>query len=186
MKQLIVLRGTMGAGKTAICQHLLQQLAPAVWLDGDWCWNMAPFVPNEENKGMVMDNIAHLLRNFLNNSTLQNVIFCWVLHEESILQDLLARLGPKDYELHVFTLDVTPEALERRLQKDVEQGLRQPDVIQRSLARLPLYAALGGQHIDVSQISPQEAARQIGRARARGHNGQHHRHSRTNGASRPR
>ena len=161
MKQLIVLRGTMGAGKTAICQHLLQQLAPAVWLDGDWCWNMAPFVPNEENKAMVMDNIAHLLRNFLNNSTLQNVIFCWVLHEESILQDLLARLGPKDYELHVFTLDVTPEALERRLQKDVEQGLRQPDVIQRSLARLPLYAALGGQHIDVSQISPQEAARQI-------------------------
>ena len=122
----------------------------------------------------------------MNNSALQNVIFCWVLHEESILQDLLARLGPKDYELHVFTLDVTPEALERRLQKDVEQGLRQPDVIQRSLARLPLYAALGGQHIDVSQISPQEAARQIGRARARGHNGQHHRHSRTNGASRPR
>ena len=76
MKQLIVLRGTMGAGKTAICQHLLQQLAPAVWLDGDWCWNMAPFVPNEENKAMVEDNIAHLLGNFLYYSTLQNVFFC--------------------------------------------------------------------------------------------------------------
>ena len=44
MKKLILINGTMGAGKTTTCQELLKILQPSVFLDGDWCWKMHPFI----------------------------------------------------------------------------------------------------------------------------------------------
>lgn len=35
MKQLILINGTMGAGKSAVSNQLLRLLAPSVYLDGD-------------------------------------------------------------------------------------------------------------------------------------------------------
>ena len=161
MKNLVVVRGTMGAGKTAVCQKLLPLSAPAVWLDGDWCWQMAPFDPNEENRRMVMDNVSCLLRSFLQNSGLETVIFCWVLHQDEILQQLIERLKPLEYRLLVYNLILSPQALEARLTEDVRRGLRQPDIVARSLARLPLYRRLAGTPVDVSEITPEQAAKRI-------------------------
>ncbi|MEN6413352.1 MAG: AAA family ATPase [Veillonellales bacterium] len=68
MKKLIIVNGTMGVGKSTVCQLLLDKLKPGVYLDGDWCWNMNPFIVSDENKAMVLDNIVHLLKNYLSNS----------------------------------------------------------------------------------------------------------------------
>lgn len=84
MKHLYVISGAMGVGKTAVCQQLKPLLAPCAFLDGDWCWNMEPFTVNKENRTMVMGHIQYLLRGFLQNSGYENVIFCWVLHQEGI------------------------------------------------------------------------------------------------------
>lgn len=161
MKNLVIIRGTMGAGKTAVCQKLLPLLAPAAWLDGDWCWMLSPFDPNEENRRMVMENICCLLKNFLQNSGLETVLFCWVLHQEPILEQLLARLQPLEYRLFVYNLVLSPQALEKRLGEDIRRGLRQPDVLARSLERLQLYRQLPGVPIDVSHIGPEQAAVKI-------------------------
>ena len=80
MKNLIFINGTMGAGKSSVCAELLKMLPNAVYLDGDWCWNMHPFIVTDETKAMVVQNITHLLQNFLNCSEVKNVIFCWVMH----------------------------------------------------------------------------------------------------------
>ena len=85
MKKLVLINGTMGAGKTTVCEQLLPLLDAAVYLDGDWCWKMHPFVVNEENKAMVLKNIAFLLRSFLNNSGLNVILFSWVMQQESIV-----------------------------------------------------------------------------------------------------
>ncbi|WP_178382852.1 AAA family ATPase, partial [Paenibacillus sp. P46E] len=53
MKKFIVISGTMGVGKTTISKELLESLNNAIWLDGDWCWMMNPWVINEENIRMV-------------------------------------------------------------------------------------------------------------------------------------
>ena len=161
MKNLVIVRGTMGAGKTATCRLLLPLLAPAAWLDGDWCWTMAPFDPNEENRRMVMDNICCLLRNFLQNSGVETVIFSWVLHQDAILDQLLEGLEPLPYRLLVCNLAPSPQALEARLKEDIRRGLRQPDVLARSLERLPLYRELKGTAVDVSGISAAQAAKRI-------------------------
>ena len=57
MKNIYIIGGTMGVGKTTICQKLKLKLANSVFLDGDWCWDMNPFQVTEETKKMVIDNI---------------------------------------------------------------------------------------------------------------------------------
>ena len=39
MKKLYLIGGTMGVGKTAVCQKLKVKLNNSVFLDGDWCWD---------------------------------------------------------------------------------------------------------------------------------------------------
>ena len=161
MKQLILINGTMGAGKTTVSKELLKILTPSVFLDGDWCWMMNPFVVNEENKTMVLDNIGYLLRSFLQNSGYEYVIFCWVIQEEYIFHEIFSRLEGLDYRPTKITLQIREEVLRERLGRDIAAGLRQPDVVERSVARLPLYQNMDTIHLDVSEISPQEAAQKI-------------------------
>lgn len=68
MKKLILVNGTMGVGKTTTCNELLNILQPSIFLDGDWCMNMKPFVPTEEAKDIIISNITYMLRNFLSYS----------------------------------------------------------------------------------------------------------------------
>ena len=150
MKRLYVIGGPMGVGKTAVSRALQQRLPNCVFLDGDWCWDMRPFYVTDETKAMVLDNICHLLGNFLQCSVCDNVVFCWVMHRQEILDGLLSRLTLRDVELHLISLTAAPEALEERLQKDIEAGLRKPDVIGRSLSYLPLYEALNTQKLDTT------------------------------------
>ena len=95
MKRLILIGGAMGAGKTAVSRELLRLLPEAVWLDGDWCWRMDPFRVSEARKRMALDNITHLLGNFLDDEGYENVIFCWVMDRREIVEAVLAPLaGP--------------------------------------------------------------------------------------------
>lgn len=161
MKKFIVINGSMGTGKSTLCKLLLRALSPSVYLDGDWCCNMNPFVVNEENKAMAIDNITHILNSYLNNSQLEYVIFCWVIHEESIYQEIFSRLSMTDYKLYKITLMCSESALRHRLTRDIEQGLRQADVVERSLERLPKYDSMSTIKLDVSHISPQQAAKKV-------------------------
>lgn len=163
MKKLILINGTMGVGKSTVCKQLLTRLQPGVWLDGDWCWNMEPFVVNEENKAMVLSNITYLLRSFLLNSGYEYVIFCWVIHQEEIMQQLLERLEDLSgsYQPLRFTLTCSETALRRRLEEDIARGLRRPDVLERSLERLPLYRQMDSRKLDCTFLTPEEAAEQL-------------------------
>lgn len=156
-----MINGTMGAGKSATCKALLKILKPGVYLDGDWCWNMNPFTVSDETKNMVEENIAFLLNNFLKCSEYENVIFCWVMQYESIIDDIVRRIGEKDYNLYKFTLSVSKKTLEKRIMLDVKKHKRTADVLERSLARLPLYENMNTEKIDVSNISPDMAAQKI-------------------------
>jgi AAA domain len=161
MKNLIIVGGTMGVGKTATCRELQGILPRNVFLDGDWCWDMRPFVVTDETKTMVKGNITHVLNSFLACSEFENIIFCWVLHEQKILDDLIADLNLEDCAIHCFSLVSSKEALSKRLSHDIVEGRREHTIIERSVARLPLYDALNTVKIEVSSISPLGAAKQI-------------------------
>ena len=133
MKRLYMIGGPMGVGKTAACRQLQQLLDRSVFLDGDWCWD-----------------------------AYDHVIFCWVLHRREIWEDLLRRLT-EPYVLRAVSLVCTPETLRSRLEGDIRAGKRIPDVLDRSLAYLPLYDALDIRHLDVTALTPRETAECIRR-----------------------
>lgn len=161
MKHLYLVGGPMGVGKTAVCQELKLLLHKSVFLDGDWCWDMHPFSVTPETKAMVMDNIAHLLSNFLRCSEIDHVILGWVMHEQAIIDDLISRLPLDGVQIIAVSLVCKPEALAARIGGDIAAGLRTPDVLNRSLARLPLYDALRTAKLDTTALTPEEAARAI-------------------------
>ncbi len=161
MENLYLIGGTMGVGKSATCQALKRTLPDAVLLDGDWCWDADPFVVTDETKAMVMDNICHLLGNFLSCSAYQNVILCWVMHEQSIIDDILSRLDTSDCAVRTISLVCSEGELRARLEGDVAGGVRQPDVIARSLARLPLYSSLNATKLDTTGLTPKQVAVRI-------------------------
>lgn len=164
MKTLYLIGGPMGVGKTAACTALLRRLKDSVFLDGDWCWNANPFTVTEETKAMVMDNITHLLNNFLHCSAYRHVIFCWVMHEQAIVDELLCRLDTAACHVRCISLVCSPQELEKRLRGDIEKGLRQEEIIRRSLERLPLYHSLMTEKIDTTYLTAEETAQQIGGA----------------------
>lgn len=158
MKHLYFIGGTMGVGKTTVCQELKRLLPNSVFLDGDWCWDAEPFQVTEETKAMVIDNICYLLSNFLACSAYDTVIFCWVMHQQDIIDDILCRLNTQDVRVHSISLLCDESSLRQRLEKDIMMGKRPIEIVERSLARLPLYASLNTSKIDTSKKNPEEIA----------------------------
>lgn len=161
MKTVYLIGGTMGVGKTTVSQLLKQELHNSVFLDGDWCWDASPFQVTEETKAMVLDNICHLLSNFLRCSAYEHVIFCWVMHQQDIVDSIIENLDLKHCELKCISLVADESSVRARLTKDVERGLRTADVIDRSIRRIPLYQALHTVKIDTSDKTPEMIVAEI-------------------------
>jgi len=155
MKTLYLIGGTMGVGKTTVSQQLKQDLPNSVFLDGDWCWDASPFQVTEETKAMVTDNICYLLNSFLHCSAYENVIFCWVMHQQSIIDSILEKLDAKNCDVKCISLITDEINLRKRLTADMENGIRTADVIDRSLARISLYQTLDTIKIDTSNRTVQ-------------------------------
>lgn len=151
----------MGVGKTAVCTKLKAALERSVFLDGDWCWSAHPFIVTEETKAMVMGNICCLLNSFLHCSEYENIIFCWVMHEQGIIDGILSRLELSGCEVKCISLMASAQTLTERLEHDIAAGLRSYDVVPRSLARLPLYDRLYTIKINTDGKSARQIADEI-------------------------
>lgn len=161
MKTLYLIGGTMGVGKTTVSQMLKKRLPNAVYLDGDWCWDVSPFQVTEETKTMVLDNICHLLGNFLKCSAYENIVFSWVMHEQSIIDSILSRLDVSDCEIRAISLVCDEKTLKSRLEADISAGIRTADIVERSLARIPLYSRLHTEKIETSGKNVSDIAEEI-------------------------
>ncbi len=158
MKNVYIIGGTMGVGKTTVSEILNKRLSNSVFLDGDWCWNANPFHVTDETKAMVIDNICHLLNNFIKCSSYENIIFCWVMHRQDIIDSILSRIESNECKIHCISLVCDEAIIVKRLKEDVKKGLRTDDIIEKSVMRIPLYDSLDTEKIDVSNISAERAA----------------------------
>ena len=161
MKNIYIIGGTMGVGKTAVCQELKKRLPASVFLDGDWCWDMHPFQVNDETKAMVIQNITFLLNQFIRCSAYENIIFCWVMHEQSIIDTIVEQLEATDCKVKTISLVCDEVALRERLQKDIDDGIRMADVMERSIARIPLYSQLNTMKIDTAEKSISQVCKEL-------------------------
>ena len=161
MKNLYIVGGTMGVGKTTVCHQLKMNLSNSVLLDGDWCWDSNPFQVTDETKSMVTDNICYLLNNFLHCSSYENVIFCWVMHQQSIIDSIVEKLDTQNCDVKCISLIVGEANLRKRLTKDVQSGIRDEDIIERSITRIPMYYTLNTIKIDTNEKTVAMIANEI-------------------------
>ncbi|MEG2671763.1 MAG: nucleotide kinase, partial [Ruthenibacterium sp.] len=98
------------------------------------------------------------LNQFLKCSQYEYIIFCWVMHEQSIIDSLLSALHTDDCLIKSFSLVADKQSLVKRLKSDIDSGIRTEDVIDRSVSRINHYNALNTEKIDVSNITPSQAA----------------------------
>lgn len=161
MKRLILIGGPMGVGKTLVCRQLQKRLPLNVFLDGDWCWEMKPFQVTRETKRMVLENIHFMLGQFLRCSVYENILFCWVMHQNEILQEVLSGLDLQGIELHCFTLMADAQSLARRVLGDVAAGVRDATALEKSLHYLQCCQELNTVKIDTSALSAQQVAEVI-------------------------
>ncbi|NJP39697.1 AAA family ATPase [Oscillospiraceae bacterium HV4-5-C5C] len=161
MKNLYLIGGTMGVGKSTTCRIMKEKLVNSVFLDGDWCWDMHPFQVTDETKQMVQGNIGFLLNSFVKCSVIDNIVFCWVMHEQGIIDEILSNLDTTGLRVHLISLVCDPQTLKARLAKDVDEGIRTEDIIRKSVSRMPLYGVLGTVKVDVSERSPEQVANYI-------------------------
>lgn len=158
MKTLYLVGGPPGADKTTSCRILAQMLQKSVFLDGDTCWDTHPFMVTEETKRMVVVNICFLLNSFIACSAIERIVFCWVMHEQSIIDDILSRLELSNVRVIPISLVCSEEALTERIERDIAAGIRTRSVIGRSKERLSHYGGVNTVKIDVSECDAHTAA----------------------------
>ena len=162
MKNLYLIGGTVGVGKTTVCNKLKKELNNSVFFDGDWCWDSNPQTVNDETNAMVIDNIQHMLKNFINCSVYENVIFCWVMHEQHIIDRILQGLNTENCNVKIISLICNEPNLIARLRSDVINDIRTSnDIIYESLRRLRQYKDLNTIKIDTSNKSIEQIVNEI-------------------------
>ena len=62
-------------------------------------------------KKMVLENITFLLNNFIHCPAYENVIFCWVMHEQAIVDEILRKLETEDCLVHTITPEQAAEKI---------------------------------------------------------------------------
>jgi len=157
MKQLIFIGGPMGVGKTAVARALDEQFDNSVMLDGDWCWQMHPWVINDENKAMVINNIQHLLQAFIDNTGFATIIFCWVMDQQQIIDDICAGLTMDKVSFTSISLIADEPILRRNFEIDG----RDIDGLQDSIARLRNCENVRSIKIDTMGKSTEDVAHEI-------------------------
>ncbi len=88
-------------------------------------------------------------------------IFCWVMHEQSILDAITNRLDTDNCKVTKISLTADEINLRNRLASDITRGIRTADIIDRSVARINLYSLLDTVKIDTSNKTVCEIANEI-------------------------
>lgn len=65
----------------------------------------------------------------------------------------MSRVGARDLEIVKLSLICREDVLQRRLQKDIDAGIRDGEILERSIARIPFYRHLDTMKIDVADLS---------------------------------
>ena len=82
--------------------------------------------------------------------------FCWVMHEQSIIDEITAALDTSRCRIVKISLPADEPILRHRLSSDVAQGIRAADSVDRSVARIHMYQALDTIKIETSNQTVQE------------------------------
>jgi len=157
MKNLVLIFGAPGVGKTATCEELKNLLPKNILLEGDWLWSPTPFFMAETEREMFYKNLVYVLDNFLSHPELENIIHSWVVPEKEVLQKILLQLSLENVNLHIFALTCSEQEHMKRIENDVNPRRRATHV-GGSIKRLEQYNDVNHKKIDTTGLTAKEVA----------------------------
>ena len=140
--KVIILNGPMGVGKTTVGKYIADRCPGTAFIDGDWCLDLHPFVGNRETKAMAVDNILHMIGNYMKCSVCKMIVLVWLMDDPWVLQAITDGLAALQAEVKSVTLVCDRENLIRRWENDHNCEWRTDEWLKVSLASLPAFAAM--------------------------------------------
>ena len=141
--KVIILNGPMGVGKTTVGKYIADHYPGTAFIDGDWCLDLHPFVGNRETKAMAVDNILHMIGNYMKCSVCKMIVLVWLMDDPWVLQAITDGLAALQAEVKSVTLVCDRENLIRRWENDHNCEWRTDEWLKVSLSSLPAFAAMG-------------------------------------------
>ena len=162
MKQLIVIIGPNGVGKTTTAKKIVEQYENVAYVDSDWCRVMNPFAFSESTKETIMENIYCLLRNYLSCSDVNKVVFTYAWHGER--KDIYERVIEKlkndhiEFKQTIIVLKCSRDENIKRAMKDGRDEIR----IKRGMEMtFSFYDDFDYPCIDTTDMAPATVAQKI-------------------------
>ena len=158
--KVIILNGPMGVGKTTVGKYIADHYPGTAFIDGDWCLDLHPFVGNRETKAMAVDNILHMIGNYMKCSVCKMIVLVWLMDDPWVLQAITDGLAALQAEVKSVTLVCDRENLIRRWENDHNCEWRTDEWLKVSLASLPAFAAMGNT-MDIAGLSVDRIAGRV-------------------------
>ena len=155
--KVIILNGPMGVGKTTVGKLIAEKCPGTAFIDGDWCMDLHPFVGSRETKAMAVDNILHMIGNYMKCSACKMIVLVWLMDDPWVLQSLTEGLIALQAEIRNVTLVCDRENLLCRWENDHTCEWRTDEWLNVSLKSLPGFASMDNT-IDTSGLPVEQVA----------------------------
>ena len=155
--KVIILNGPMGVGKTTVGKYIADRCPGTAFIDGDWCLDLHPFVGNRETKAMAVDNILHMIGNYLKCSVCSRIVLVWLMDDPWVIRRITESVSALQAEVKNVTLVCDRENLLERWENDHDCEWRTGEWLEVSLKSLPGFMAMDNA-MDTSGLSVAQIA----------------------------
>lgn len=155
--KVIIINGPMGVGKTTIGKYIAEKYEGTAFIDGDWCFDLHPFVGNCETKTMAIDNILHLVDNYRKCSICKMIVLVWLMDEQWVYQKIADGISDLGLEVKSAVLVCDKNNLIDRWKNDKKCEWRTEEWLEVSLTSLLYFSSLENR-IDTSDLTVDLAA----------------------------
>lgn len=161
--KIVILNGPMGVGKTTVGRYIADNSSGTAFIDGDWCFDLHPFIGDFETKSMAIDNILHMVGNYKKCTKCDMIVLAWLIDEKWVKYRLLNGLLKLGLEVRYWTLVSDRERLIQRWEKDKVCEWRTQEWLEISVRSLDYFRK--SEHcLDTSNLSVREVANIIMKA----------------------
>ena len=164
MKNLIIINGAPGMGKTTTCEELSKILNKNVFLDCDCFMWATPNVVTEETERIRYENIVFTVNNYLRCSEYKNVIVAWVFVSQEKLDKITAELNLAGVSIYIYSLICSKDIWKARMESDkINQKRKIETTFEKWTKRIDegYYDNIKAELIDTTNLSAKQVAEQI-------------------------
>lgn len=162
MKQLIVIVGPNGVGKSTTAKKLLEICPKTSYIDSDWCRAINPFILTETTKQTVVQNIYCLLSNYLTCPDIDTIIFTHSWHGErkKIYDSVIAKLRNSGIEFKE-TIILLKCSKEENIKRAIQDGRDEARIKRGMEMTYSFYDKYDYPCIDTTNMTPLQATEKI-------------------------